>query len=98
MSAGQQGADYVAPSNSQLPPAVPDTQTWSTIVQIRSERAGTNGPDAGRLYSITVTCHDQGGLDVTENAEQQKATVHVCVPHDQSSDTRGQECPAVIGG
>ncbi|TML63126.1 MAG: hypothetical protein E6G17_06590 [Actinobacteria bacterium] len=59
------------------------------------QRAGTNGPDAGRLYSITVKCHADP-IDVADHSNM--ATVHVCVPHDQSSDTRGQECPAVIGG
>ncbi|HMC51315.1 MAG TPA: hypothetical protein VKI64_01055 [Acidimicrobiales bacterium] len=82
----QQGPDFSVPS--PLPGPVADTSTWSVDVGIRSERAGTVGNGSGRVYSLNVTCHDQGGVDPSDPAEltgqDGMATVFVCVPHDMS--------------
>src|SRR5436190_21097624 len=83
----KQGPDYSVPD--PLPGPVPDTETWSVPVGIRSERAGTVGNGSGRVYTLTVTCHDSGGTDPLETmGESQTVMVFVCVPHDMSAASR----------
>ena len=83
----KQGPDYSVPD--PLPGPVPDTETWSVPVGIRSERAGTVGNGSGRVYTLTVTCHDSGGTDPTETLGESKTVmVFVCVPHDMSDASK----------
>lgn len=104
VAAGKQGADYTTPANGQGTgeqkwagsKPVADTVVWSTTVQIRSERAGSSGPNGGRVYAINVTCHSSDATEDPGNDNASTATVFVCVPHDQSQDTRNAECPAVV--
>jgi len=48
-------------------------------VQLRAERAGTDGHSGGRVYAISVSCTDSG----TEMTSSGSATIDVTVPHDQ---------------
>lgn len=89
--AAQQGPDYSVPS--PLPGPVDDPGPWQVDVGIRSERAGTVGNGSGRVYTLTVTCQDQGGTDVANGetpatTNTDTATVFVCVPHDMSAASR----------
>lgn len=88
--ASKQGADWSAPGNDELPAATTDPTPYNVGIQLRAERAGTDGNGNGRIYAVTVTCHDSAATsDPTEALpQQQKVTVFACVPHDQSPTSR----------
>jgi hypothetical protein len=82
-----QGDDWTGVGNSAT---ATDPAAATTSVQLRAERAGSG---LGRIYTINVSCSDSGGSNMEMNSG--KAMLNVCVPHDQSADSRGF-CDAAV--
>jgi hypothetical protein len=82
-----QGDDWTGVDNSAT---ATDPAAAKTSVQLRAERAGSG---LGRVYTIDVSCSDRGGSNMENNSE--KASLNVCVPHDQSPASRAF-CAAAV--
>ena len=59
----KQGDDWTFDTTPVSGPDNDDTMAVSTSVQVRSERCGKDG---GRVYTISVTCTDEGTTDSVE--------------------------------
>jgi hypothetical protein len=73
----QQGLDWGGIGNSATSP---EGQTATTTASVRAERSGL--VQAGRTYTITVSCSEQTGGTVPNPMDSGMATLTVTVPHD----------------
>jgi hypothetical protein len=82
-----QGPDWSGTGNTA---SADDPGTATTTAQVRAERSGRS--QAGRTYSIQVTCTDTGGNAMADPSEQgmmvqsQTVTITVTVPHDMGQN------------
>jgi hypothetical protein len=73
----QQGLDWGGIGNSATSA---EGQTATTTAQVRAERSGL--VQAGRTYTITVSCSEQTGGSVPNPVDSGMAMLTVNVPHD----------------
>jgi hypothetical protein len=82
--ADKQGLDWTGVGNNAQ---ADDPGTATTTVQVRAERSGTL--QAGRTYTITVTCTQTGG----DENRSETVNLLVKVPHDQGKHVGSSPTP-----